>query len=239
MLHNNSLGFEMDKFLLIKVIVGIVLGLLIGFLGIPLSKKLILKRSDDPGDTIILNNKIFKASIMGVSLVCAVCIALTADDWALLVRNLLLFLPMLSIAIVDSLIRKIPNPLLLTMIIVQGAYITYSCVQSKSTDLLLSAGFGFFIGFLCCTIPSILRVPVGAGDVKYSAVIGLCIYFMNYMQAMVIMGLLAGVALIVLKATKKGGLKTLIPMGPFLSVGAVISMCFPLVENVLSKVGMF
>lgn len=62
---------------------------------------------------------------------------------------------------------------------------------------------------------------------------------MNYMQAMVIMGLLAAVALVVLKATKKGGLKTLIPMGPFLSVGAVISMCFPLVENVLSKVGMF
>ena len=109
----------------------------------------------------------------------------------------------------------------------------------QTTNLLISAGFGFFVGFLCCTIPSILRVPVGAGDIKYSAVIGLCIYFMNYMQAMVIMGLLAAVALVVLKATKKGGLKTLIPMGPFLSVGAVISMCFPLVENVLSKVGMF
>lgn len=239
MLHKNSLGLEMDKILFIKIAVGVVWGLLIGFAGIPISKKLILKRSDDPGDTIVLNNKIFKVVIIGVSLVCAVCAALTADGWALLVRNLLLLLPMLSIAIVDSLIRKIPNPLLLAMIIVQGAYLAYYCIESQTTNLLISAGFGFFVGFLCCTIPSILRVPVGAGDIKYSAVIGLCIYFMNYMQAMVIMGLLAAVALVVLKATKKGGLKTLIPMGPFLSVGAVISMCFPLVENVLSKVGMF
>lgn len=229
----------MDKILILKIALGVAWGFVVGLLGVPISRKLILKRSDDPGDTIVLNNNIFKASIICVSVVCSVCVALTADGWALVIRNLLFLLPMLSIAIVDSLIRKIPNPLLLTMIIVQGVYLAYYCIENKSTSLLITAGFGFFVGFFCCTIPSILRVPVGAGDIKYSAVIGLCIYFMNYLQAMMIMGLLAAVALVVLKATKKGGLKTLIPMGPFLSVGAVISMCFPLIENLFSKVGMF
>lgn len=229
----------MDKFLILKLAVGIVYGLVVGVLSIPLSKKLILKRSDDPGDTIVLNSKIPQIGIICAGFVSGICLAVTADDWALMVRNLLLLLPMLSIAIVDGLIRKIPNPLLLAMIAVQVVYVTYYCIANDTTQLLVSAGFGLFIGFLCCTVPSILRIPVGAGDIKYSAVIGLCIYFVNYMQAMIIMGVLAIVAFVFLKVTRKGGMKTLIPMGPFLSIGAVISMCFPLLESLLAKVSMF
>lgn len=219
--------------------VGIVYGAVVGVLSIPISKKLILKRSDDPGDTIPLNNKYAQIGIVVAGLISGACLAVTSDTWALVIRNLLLILPMLSIAVVDSLIRKIPNPLLLVMIAVQVVYVVYYCISNNTTQLLISAGFGFFIGFACCTVPSILRIPVGAGDIKYSAVIGLCIYFVNYMQAMIIMGVLALVAYVFLKVTKKGGMKTLIPMGPFLSAGAVISMCFPLLENLLSKVGMF
>lgn len=229
----------MEKYLIIKLVIGILYGLIVGVLSIPLSKKLILKRSDDPGDTIVLNNKISRIGIICAGLVSGICLAVTADTWALFIRNLLLLLPMLSIAIVDGLIRKIPNPLLLAMIAVQAVYVTYYCITNNTTQLLISAGFGLFIGFLCCTVPSILRIPVGAGDIKYSAVIGLCIYFISYMQAMIIMGILALVAYVFLKATKKGGMKTLIPMGPFLSVGAVISMCFPLLESLLAEVGMF
>lgn len=228
----------MNIILIIKLIIGIAYGLVIGFFTIPLSKKLILSRTNDPGDTIVLNNKNFRIGIACVGLVSGICVALTADTWALLIRNLLLLFPMLSIGVVDALIRKIPNPLLLIMIVVQVVYVAYYCITNSTTQLLIAAGFGFFVGFLCCTIPSILRIPVGAGDIKYSAVIGLCILFVNYMQAMIIMGILALATFVFLKVTKKGGMKTLIPMGPFLSIGAVISMCFPLLESLLAEVSM-
>lgn len=224
----------MDKLILLKILIGAVWGLACGIAVAPVSKALILKRSDDPGDTITLTSKMFKIGSVAVSIVCAVCLCVTAADWALAVRNLLFLFPMLCIAVVDSLIRKIPNPLLLGIIGIQAVYLAYACISGSTTEPLVTAGIGCFIGLFCCTIPSFLRVPVGAGDIKYSAVIGLCVYFASYMQSMVIMGLLAGVAYIVLKLTKKGGMKTLVPMGPFLTAGVVITMCFPLVENHLS-----
>lgn len=229
----------MNKDLIIRLVIGIAFGLVVGVLSIPLSKKLILKRSDDPGDVIVLSNNVSRFGIITASLAAGICLSVTAGDWAVMIRNLLLLFPMMSIAIVDGLIRKIPNPLLLFMIAVQAVYVTYYCIANDTTQLLISAGFGFFVGFLCCTIPSVLRIPVGAGDIKYSAVIGLCIYFVSYMQAMVIMGILAFIVFVFLKATKRGGMKTLIPMGPFLSAGAVISMCFPLLESVLAEISMF
>ena len=79
---------------------------------------------------------------------------------------------------------------------------------------------------IVCTIPSILKIPMGAGDIKYSGVIGLTIYAVSYFQAMVLMALFVLMFFIYMKIKKKGGLKTQIPMGPFLSIGTVISMCF-------------
>ena len=119
----------------------------------------------------------------------AVGFILTADDETVLIRNLALLLPMLAIAIVDSLIRKIPNSLLLVMIITQAAYIAYVCITSHTIYALINAGIGFFLGFFAFTIPSFLKVPVGAGDVKYSAVIGLIMYIGCYLQVMMIVGI--------------------------------------------------
>lgn len=75
--------------------------------------------------------------------VSAVGFILTADDETVLIRNLALLLPMLAIAIVDSLIRKIPNSLLLVMIITQAAYIAYVCITSHTIYALVNAGIGF------------------------------------------------------------------------------------------------
>ena len=225
--------------LVLKILICVIYGALIGLLSIPIAKKLILKRSDDPGDTIVLNDRLRKAAVILSGAAVGAVMAVTIDDVSLLIRNLVLLFPMLCIAIIDILIRKIPNPLLLAMIGIQAVYLTYYSVVNHTTSNLITAGFGFFIGFFCCTVPSILKIPVGAGDIKYSAVIGLCIYFGNYLQAMIIMGLLALGFYLILKVTKKGGMKTLVPMGPFLSIGAVISMCFPVINNLIEKVGMF
>ena len=213
------------KIIFIKVLVGILFGVAFGLISVPLSKKLILSRSEDPGDVIVLRKK---SSFI-----------LTADDETVLIRNLALLLPMLAIAIVDSLIRKIPNSLLLVMIITQAAYIAYVCITSHTIYALINAGIGFFLGFFAFTIPSFLKVPVGAGDVKYSAVIGMIMYIGCYLQVMMIVGILVLAVYIILKATKRGGMKTLIPMGPFISASTVISMCFPVLNSLVVLENMF
>lgn len=171
--------------------------------------------------------------------VSAVGFVLTADDETVLIRNLVLLLPMLTIAIVDSLIRKIPNSLLLSMIIVQAVFVAYECVTTHSNYALINAGIGFFLGFFAFTIPTFLKVPVGAGDVKYSAVIGLIMYIGCYLQVMALVGILVLAVFIILKATKRGGMKTLIPMGPFISASTVISMCFPVLNSLVVPENMF
>lgn len=113
------------KIIFIKVLVGILFGVAFGLISVPLSKKLILSRSEDPGDVIVLRKKSTYILTALAGAVSAVGFILTADDETVLIRNLALLLPMLAIAIVDSLIRKIPNSLLLVMIITQAAYIAY------------------------------------------------------------------------------------------------------------------
>lgn len=224
---------------LVKIIIGVVYGLALSVVTIPLSKKLIISRSEDPGDTILLKNKLLIASLVILGVFSSVGLMLTVDDTALLIRNLVLLIPIFSIAVVDSIIRKIPNSLLLVMIVTHAVYAVYVSIATKTSQVLIASLIGAFIGLLACTAPSLLRIPVGAGDIKYSGVIGLCLYLGGYLQAMVIMGLLALGAYIILKVTKKGGMKTLIPMGPFLSAGTVISMCFPLIDSLVSEVGVF
>lgn len=222
--------------ILIKLLIGAGWGLILGVVTIFLSKKLTLKRTDDPVKAAPIDTPLFKVMSIVVGIVASVAIMLTSTDTALAIRNELLLIPIASIAVVDSLVRKIPNPLLLLMIIIQAVYLTYYCITQKDVSILLTAGFGFFIGFASCAFTTLLKVPVGAGDTKYCAVLGLCIYFTCFLQSMILVGLLAIVCLIYLKATKKGGLKTLIPLGPLISLSSVISVCFPIIEKAIGQI---
>ena len=213
--------------IIIKALIGILFGVALGLAAVPLAKRLILSRSEDPGDIIVLRKKSTYILTALAGAVASVGLVLTADDEIALIRNLVLLLPMLTIAIVDSLIRKIPNSLLLSMIVVQASYVIYQCVTTHTNYTLLNAGIGFFLGFVAFT------VPVGAGDVKYSAVVGLIMYMGCYLQTMATVGILVLLVFVFLKITKRGGMKTLIPMGPFISVSVVISMCFPVLNSLV------
>lgn len=224
---------------LVKILIGIVYGLLLVAIAIPLSKKLILTRTEDPGETLPLNNKFVRLLISIASLLASLGVVFTAEDDISLVRNLLLLIPMINISIVDFFIKKIPNSLLLSMILIQGGYAAYVCTTEHSTKLLITIAFGFAVGFIGCTIPSILRLPVGAGDIKYSAMIGMVVYIAGYFQSMILMGIVGLILLVVLKITKKGDGKTMVPMGPLLSIGTVITMCYPLLNSLVDLGSMF
>lgn len=240
------------------VIIAIVYGIILGMVSIILSKKLALTRTDDPGKLAPLNKPPLKitAAVLGIGASFGLLFltaypetyGFTINDselselarnqllYGVMVRNLILLIPIFSISFVDALVRKIPNPLLIVMLLIDIAYVVYVCVITPSNiGVILSKSFiGLFLGMLVCFIPSVLKIPMGAGDIKYSAVIGATIGAMGYFQSMILMSLFVVVFWIYLKATKKGGLKTQIPMGPFLSIGTVISMCFSLVNSVAS-----
>ena len=221
---------------LVKVLIGIAYGVLLTTVTIPLSKKLTLNRTEDPVKAAPLNKTAFKIASLLVGVLASVGVALTAEDTASFIRNLLILVPMFSIAIVDSLIRKIPNSLLLTMIVIQLPYITYSCIVSKSPETLFMAVVGFIIGFASCVVPS-KKLPIGSGDTKYCALIGGTLYLTLYMQSIILMGLIGLIILAYLKLSKKGGVKTLIPMGPLISLSSVISICFPLLPKLIGEIG--
>jgi prepilin signal peptidase PulO-like enzyme (type II secretory pathway) len=216
----------------VKVIVSIVFGILLGIITIPISKKLTLSRTDDPAKAAPLNTVLMKVLFIILGLGASFAIVFTAGDYDILVRNLLVLIPIFSIALVDSLVRKIPNSLLLSIIIIDAVYLAYHCIANKSAKELASAGIGFVAGLIVSNLPSILKIPMGAGDIKYSAVIGLTIYMMGYFQSMILMGIFVAIFLAYLKISKKGDLKTLVPMGPFLSLGTVVTMCVSIVDLV-------
>lgn len=220
--------------ILIKLLIGTAYGIFLGVVTIIVSKKLTLKRTDDPVKAAPIDTTLFKIMAVVVGIIASVAVMLTSTDTALAIRNELLLIPIASIAVVDSLVRKIPNPLLLYMIIVQVIYLVYYSV-TNDPQILLTAGFGFFVGFASCAFTTLLKVPVGNGDTKYCAVLGMCIYLQSFLQSMVLVGLIAIICLIYLKVTKKGGLKTMIPLGPLISLATVISICFPYLPNFLAK----
>ena len=213
---------------LFKIIIAVVYGLVLGFVAIPVSKKLALSRTEDPADVAPLNNKWVKILSVVLGLAASFGLTFTADAVDLYIRNLLLLIPIFSLSFVDAVVRKIPNPCLLSMLVVEVVYAVYHCVSAKNVDIIKSIVVGFMVGMIVCLIPSLLKIPMGAGDIKYSGVIGICIYAAGYFQSMIIMALLVALFYVYLKAARKGDLKTQIPMGPFLSVGTVVTMCFPL-----------
>lgn len=174
----------------------------------------------------MLHQKKAKALYIVGAIIVSLAVMFTVKDTAEMIRDLALLLPIYSISTVDALIRKIPNPLLITMLVIQVIYLAYYSIANHTTSLLISAGFGLFFGLLVCTLPSLLKIPMGNGDIKYSAVIGACLYIVCYIEAMVVMAILVLIYYLILKAKKTGDLKTQVPMGPFLSIGTVISMCF-------------
>ena len=216
---------------LVKVIIFVVYGIILGTVTIPLSKKLAMSRTEDPGALAPLTTNKFKIMSVILGLGASAGIVFTSGSLDLLIRNLVLLIPIFSISYVDALVRKIPNPLLLTMLAVDTVFIIYYCIANQTAMLLPKVFIGVFFGMVVSFIPSLLKIPMGAGDIKYTAVIGFTIYATGYFQSMILMSIFVALFYVYLKITKKGGMKTQVPMGPFLSAGVVITMCYSIFSS--------
>jgi prepilin signal peptidase PulO-like enzyme (type II secretory pathway) len=136
----------------------------------------------------------------------------------------------IDVSAIDILMRKIPNTALLAMLLVELINISLLILlfSRDSVETIFRALFGAVIAYAIFTFPAMFKLNVGAGDIKYSVVLGFILGFGNYFEAMAVMAFANIMLYIYLKLFKRGNLKTAAPMGPFLSTGAMVALLAPI-----------
>lgn len=166
--------------------------------------------------------------------------ALTAAVWAVAVVrlgvswDLLAFLPFLWVLIALSLIdletKLLPNRIVYPSVIAGVVLVGIAAAAGPGLDAWLRAlaamtvsALGFFV------VALISPKGMGMGDVKLSALIGLCLGYISWGRVFLgfFLAFLAGAVIgIGLMLVGKAGRKTAIPFGPFMGLGAIIATLY-------------
>jgi len=150
------------------------------------------------------------------------------DDRGQFAAVLIFAVPLLIVLLVDAWTRFIH-----TDVIAVGTMAGLIFAVSDGTDQLLSAilsalgavaVFGFFFVLAAVIYRNIRVVPFGLGDVYLAAMIGAMTRYPGVVQALFAGMLLAGLISIVLLATRRVGRRDPIPYGPYLCLGALLTL---------------
>ena len=161
----------------------------------------------------------------------------------------LILLPMLLIAfIVDYKEQIIPNRLNLTIFEIGIVFTFLYGIDNLniSKDMLLGMCTGAGIFLIITLLGGLIagKEAMGFGDVKLMGAIGLYFGFAKIIIISVTAFLIAAIIAIILLIFKKNKLQSYIPFGPFIVIGAIISMIVPVntMFNILMEIfslGMF
>ncbi len=195
----------------------------------------ITRRTDENSKIEAIKNTATVVAWMLISAALFAAVFARNEDTALRIESIAYISVAISIGIVDLDIKKIPNSSVLALLIIRTAALIYAIATGVPIkESLIPSLIGLAAGFILYQLPMLIRIPIGAGDVKYSAAIGYCLGAFGYIQAALFMALGLAVYLVYLLVTKKGSLKTAVPMGPFLSLGVVATVIYPIFGD-LSK----
>ena len=144
-----------------------------------------------------------------------------------IIRYLILLECMFILAWIDHQERRIPNKILLSMLIARGLILIleWVLVPSMGMPLLLSSLLGMLLGgglFLLAYFIS--KKGVGMGDVKLFAVTGCYVGGGSIMPLVFFSVLISALFSIVMLILKKINLKEEIPFAPFVLAGTIASM---------------
>lgn len=131
---------------------------------------------------------------------------------------ILVFSICLLISVIDLIIKKIPNELIISILFLSLFFILFWDSKINIFDNILGLAAGCVI-FLA---PFILGKQAGGGDIKYAASIGFCLGLYYSFIAFIIMSILFFLYSLVI-ISKKRSLKNKIAMGPYMSIGFLFS----------------
>ena len=91
--------------------------------------------------------------------------------------------------------------------------------------IALSALLGGAVGFAIMLLPYLIsRGGMGAGDVKLAGLIGVVVGFPQVVAALLVGIVIGGIVAVFLLLARRRGRKEAVPFGPFLAVGAMVTL---------------
>ena len=121
--------------------------------------------------------------------------------------------------------KKIPNVIILVLIIIRVPFLIYELIISNEIwqSVLLYPVIGAAIGAGVIIVAMILsRSGIGMGDVKMLLVIGLYVGSTEIIDTMFYMFFLSAIGGVFLLITRKAKMKDSIPMAPFAFAGVAV-----------------
>ena len=125
----------------------------------------------------------------------------------------------MALSAVDFQVKKIPNELLLTLLVFKIAMLIIS------KESLFDAIFGMLFAGVAFLFPAKFGKTIGMGDIKLAMIVGFYLGPVGFVQTMAIMGVCLLIYWGYLSITDKGGLKTSAALGPYISLGFFITLC--------------
>ncbi len=153
-----------------------------------------------------------------------------AAGWAVAARSelpwwataayLALLVPLVLLAATDLEQRRLPHLLLDPLIVGAAVFVPFNPAVDPLSALVGAAIAVAFLGLLGV----IVRAGVATGDLYLVAPLGLMLGWEGVFVAIFLAALLSAATSLVLLASRRVGLKSYIPFGPFLVAGAVITL---------------
>ncbi|MFZ5973826.1 MAG: prepilin peptidase [Bacillota bacterium] len=204
--------------------ISVLLGGLLGECMRHLTRLLIKNRVGQDTKSPFLNGRWSTALwIMAGAVGCGV-IALWTSEIVIGIEYMGIFLVLISLSAVDNSIRKIPNELILALLILRLSAIA----MQGDPAAFLPAVEGLAVGLILFLIPSRLGICIGWGDIKLAAAAGFCLGVVGILQAALVMAAVLAIYSLYLIISKRGNLKTKVAIGPPLSLGMMVTLMFPL-----------
>lgn len=128
---------------------------------------------------------------------------------------------LLVLTLIDFKYFILPNILVLIVFILGILYMLL--VKKQYLDSLwgVLAGGGFFLLLMLVT-----RGNMGGGDIKLMAALGVWLGLKGTVMTMLFAFVIGALASVIVLIKNGGGRKTMIPFGPFISAGTIISLCW-------------
>ena len=136
-----------------------------------------------------------------------------------------LFWGVYLLAKVDYHEKKIPNKIILVMLLARFAFLIYEVMVSLDywKSVLIYPLLGAAIGAVIMAVAMLIsRKGVGMGDVKMFIVIGAFVGSKEILATMFYIFLISAIGGVILLITKKAGLKDPMPMAPFACAGIAL-----------------